>query len=71
MIINLAVESTLVSDTTAPDVPEQPIVVEDYKGSEGLSIVSWDGNTVYVPYRMVKEVCKVMTQYAKPKPKKK
>lgn len=71
MIKNLAKESTMVSDTDAPDMPEQPIVIEDYEGSEGLSVTSWEGDSVFIPYRMVKEVCKVMTQYAKPKGKKK
>lgn len=70
MKVNLATTSTMISDTDAPDVPEQPVIVEDYEGSGGLSLIGWDGETVFMSYRMVKEVCKQMIEYAKPKKKK-
>lgn len=70
MKINLASEATMISDTNTEEVPEQPIIVEDYEGSGGISLRGWDGESVYMPYRMVKEVCKQMLEYANPKKKK-
>lgn len=54
MTKNLSAEATLISDTNAPDLLEQPIIVEDYEGSGGISIVGYDGDSVFMPYRMVK-----------------
>jgi len=64
---NISSEVTMVSDAEAPDVPEQPILIEDYSGSEGLSITGYDKQTIYIPYRLVKEVTKVMLGYANTK----
>lgn len=69
MIQLLATESKMVSDTDYPDVPEQPVIVENNEGSEGLSLTSWNGDSIFIPYRMVKEVTKVMLEFSKPKKK--
>lgn len=68
MKIELATESTMISDTTSPDIMEQPVVVEDYEG--GISITGHDGDSVYMSDRMVNEVCAVMKKYATEKKKK-
>lgn len=70
MTKNLSSEATMISDTNATDIMEQPVIVEDYDGSDGISILGHDGQSVFMPYRMVKEVCKQMLEYAKPKKKK-
>jgi hypothetical protein len=70
MKIELATESTMISDTTASEVMEQPVVVENYGGGDGVSIVGWDGDSVYMSYRQVNEVCAVMKKYAAKKKKK-
>lgn len=70
MKINLASQSTMVSDSEATEVMEQPVIIENYSGGEGLSIVGHNGHSVYMSYRMVKEVTKVMLEYSKPKKKK-
>lgn len=71
MILKLATESTMVSDTDpGNDASEQPVIIENYANGEGVSIVGYDGDSVYIPYRLVKEVCKQMLEYAKPKKKK-
>lgn len=69
MIQKLATESQMISDTESPDVPEQPVIVENYEGGEGISLTGWGGDSVYIPYRMVKEVTKVMLEFSKPKKK--
>lgn len=71
MIVKLAIESIMVSDYEAPEIPEQPVIVENNTGSEGVSLVGWDGDQIFIPYRMVKEVTKVMTAYSTPKKKSK
>lgn len=68
MKIKLHKESTMISDTTANDVPEQSVVIESYE--DGVSLTGWDGDSVYMSNRMVKEVCAVMTEYASTKKKK-
>lgn len=70
MKIELATESTMVSDTNSPDVMEQPVIVENYSNSSGLSLRGWDGDSVYMSYDMVNEVCAVMKKYATQKKKK-
>ncbi len=69
MKLNVAHETTIITDTEA-DMPEQPVIIEDTPGSEGLSLTGWDGDSVFVPYRLVKEVCKQMIAYATEKKKK-
>lgn len=71
MIKELATNSTMVSDTDSPDILEQPVIVEDYEGGDGLSLLGWDGQSVYMSYRQVNEVCRVMKAYASKKKKKK
>lgn len=71
MKIELATESTMISDTNSPDVMEQPVVVENYEGGDGVSIVGYDGDSVYMSYRQVNEVCAVMKKYATGTKKKK
>lgn len=71
MIINLATEATMISDTEYPDVQEQPVIVENHSNGEGISIVGHDGDNVFIPYRMVKEVTKVMNAFATTKKKSK
>jgi hypothetical protein len=64
MKIELATESTMISDTDSLDVMEQPVIVENYQGGDGVSIVGWDGHSVYMSHRQVNEVCAVMKKYA-------
>lgn len=71
MIIIIATESKMVSDYDAPEVPEQPVIIENSTGSEGVSLVGWDGDQIFIPYRMVKEVTKVMNAFATTKKKSK
>jgi hypothetical protein len=68
MIKNLPQESTMISDTDATvDIPEQAIIVANYEGSDCVGLISYDGEEVVIPYRMVKEVIKVKNQYVKNK----
>jgi hypothetical protein len=72
MIQNLPAECTMVSDTDSGDeAPEQSIIVGDYEGSGSVCLIAWDGHEVNIPYRMVKEITKVMNQYANATKKKK
>jgi hypothetical protein len=68
MKIELATESTMISDTHADDLMEQPVIVENYDG--GISIRGYDGDSVYMSYSQIDEVCAVMKKYAAKKKKK-
>ena len=67
MKVNLSKECTMISDENEEGALEQPVIIEYYDGSGGLSITGANGDTVFMPYRMVKEVCKQMLEYAKGK----
>lgn len=71
MIISLTKESRMVSDYEAPEIPEQPIIIINNTGSEGISLIGWDGDQIFIPYRIVKEVTKVMNAFSTPKKKSK
>lgn len=70
MKVALPADSTMISDSEAPDAQEQPVIVCDYEGSDGVGLIASNNESVYIPYRMVKEVVKQMLEYAKPKKKK-
>lgn len=65
MIQDLAIESKMISDTESEDsIMEQPVVVENNSGSDGLTLTDVYGNSIFIPYRMVLDVCKVMKQFS-------
>lgn len=70
MKIELPKESVLINDNTATDMPEMPVVISNYSSGEGILLTGVDGESVYMSYRQVKEVCRQMLEYTKPKKKK-
>lgn len=64
MNIYLSDNITMISDNDAPEVPEMPIIIQNYSDGQGISIIGQDGESVYFSYRQVKEMCKQLTVYA-------
>lgn len=71
MIKQLQPLSTIINDSESGDeIPEQPIIIQKWENSDGISVEDCNDNSIYIPYRMIDEVCKAMKNY-KPVIKKK
>jgi hypothetical protein len=64
MIKQLPTNSIMISDTKGPEdeYVEPQIIVSKYDGDGSIGLISYTGDEVYIPARMVGEVIKAIKQ---------